>query len=283
MSANFPTSIPSIAAANASDTLAVAQHTAKHNQMALEIAALGTKVGVDSSAVTSTHDYKLSGVTGTDKAVSKTGVETLTNKTLSSPVINSPTGDVVTLTGNQTLTNKILTTPTIADLTNMQHTHASASSGGILGTSAIDTNAIAAANLATNAIKLGYTEHNADTSTSGTSETEITGVATTVTIPAGGRSVLVIFAGTVQNSGSANCYINLWDGAVSSGTLLTCSIVGLSLLMPIYMSVVLTPSAGSKTYRASFKTAAGTCSIRGANPPTASGNPGNPYILVLAI
>lgn len=74
---------------------------------------LEAKVGIDSSAVTTSHDYKLSGVTGTDKAVSKTGTETLTNKTLSSPVINTPTGDVATKTGTETLTNKTLTTPQI--------------------------------------------------------------------------------------------------------------------------------------------------------------------------
>lgn len=46
--------------------------------------------------------------------------QTLTNKTLTSPVINTPTGDVVTLTGTQTLTNKthtapILNTPVISN------------------------------------------------------------------------------------------------------------------------------------------------------------------------
>jgi len=71
------------------------------------------KIGIDSSAVTTSHDYKLSGVTGTDKAVSKAGTETLTNKTLTSPVINTPTGDVATLTGSETLTNKTLTKPTV--------------------------------------------------------------------------------------------------------------------------------------------------------------------------
>lgn len=40
----------------------------------------------------------------------KSRVETLTNKTLTSPVINTPTGDVVTPTGTQTLTNKTLST-----------------------------------------------------------------------------------------------------------------------------------------------------------------------------
>lgn len=52
------------------------------------IEALEAKVGIDGSAVTTSHDYKLSGVTGTDKAVSLTGTEALTNKTLTSPKIN---------------------------------------------------------------------------------------------------------------------------------------------------------------------------------------------------
>lgn len=58
---------------------------------ASHINTLQAKVGADSSAVTSSHDYKLSGVTGTDKAASLTGSETLTNKTLTSPTINTAT------------------------------------------------------------------------------------------------------------------------------------------------------------------------------------------------
>ncbi len=61
-----------------------------HNRIVTEIRAALTKLGVDSSAVTTTHDYKLSGVTGTDKSVSKTGTETLTNKTLTSPTLSKP-------------------------------------------------------------------------------------------------------------------------------------------------------------------------------------------------
>lgn len=57
--------------------------------LAAHINNLEAKVGVDASAVTTSHDYKLSGVTGSDKAASKAGAETLTNKTLPSPVINT--------------------------------------------------------------------------------------------------------------------------------------------------------------------------------------------------
>lgn len=56
---SFPSSLPSIATSNADDTLAVMGHASKHNAMRDEILALATKVGVDSSAVTSTHDYKI--------------------------------------------------------------------------------------------------------------------------------------------------------------------------------------------------------------------------------
>jgi hypothetical protein len=55
------------------------------------INALEDKVGIDSDTANSSHDYKLSNVTGTDKAASVTGTETLTNKTLTSPTINTPT------------------------------------------------------------------------------------------------------------------------------------------------------------------------------------------------
>ena len=51
--------------------------------------------------------------TPTGDVATITGSQTLTNKTLTSPVINTPTGDVATITGSQTLTNKTLTSPTL--------------------------------------------------------------------------------------------------------------------------------------------------------------------------
>lgn len=58
------------------------------NEQQTAIAAVEAKIGVDGSAVTTSHAYKLSGVAGTDKAVSLTGTEALTNKTLTAPKIN---------------------------------------------------------------------------------------------------------------------------------------------------------------------------------------------------
>jgi len=57
--------------------------------LAAHINAVEAKIGVDSSAVTTSHDYKLSEVTSSDKAVGKTATQTLSNKTLTSPVLNT--------------------------------------------------------------------------------------------------------------------------------------------------------------------------------------------------
>lgn len=67
------------------------------NELQTAITSLEAKVGADSSAVTTSHDYKLGEVTSTDKAVGKTATQTLTNKTLTSPVVNvgsDATGDM---------------------------------------------------------------------------------------------------------------------------------------------------------------------------------------------
>jgi len=72
-------------------------YAADVNDLQTEVTALKTKVGIDSSAVTTTHDHKLGEVTGADKAVGKTATQELTNKTLTSPVINvgsDATGDI---------------------------------------------------------------------------------------------------------------------------------------------------------------------------------------------
>ncbi len=72
--AQFPTSIPGVDSISGSATLAAIAHGSRHNTDRAEIGALASKVGIDGSAVTSSHDYKLSEVTGTSKA------ETTANK-----------------------------------------------------------------------------------------------------------------------------------------------------------------------------------------------------------
>lgn len=82
-STNFPTSLDS----NSVATGATEITSTGYNNHSVQIEALEAKVGADSSAVTTSHDYKLGGVTGSDKAVSLTGSEVLTNKTLTSPLL----------------------------------------------------------------------------------------------------------------------------------------------------------------------------------------------------
>lgn len=93
MTTTYPTSLQDLDATRgtSSDKLSSPNHVTHHTTEDDTIEALQAKVGADGSAVTTSHDYKLSGVTGSDKAVSKTGTETLTNKTLTSPIITSPT------------------------------------------------------------------------------------------------------------------------------------------------------------------------------------------------
>ncbi len=104
MSTPFPTNLDTtttLPTESASTPLSV-NHVIAHTNIADAVIALETKVGVNSSAVTTTHDYKLSEITGSDKAVGKTANQVLTNKTLTSPTLTTPilnvgsdaTGDV---------------------------------------------------------------------------------------------------------------------------------------------------------------------------------------------
>lgn len=92
MAITFPTTLDVLSNPTGTDLMENAtsalDHDVQHSNANDAIEALEAKVGANSSAVTTSHDYKLSGVTGSDKAASKTGTETLTNKTLTAPQIN---------------------------------------------------------------------------------------------------------------------------------------------------------------------------------------------------
>ena len=87
---NYPTTLDdatSLPVESASTALSV-NHVTAHQNVQDAIEAIEAKVGVDSSAVTTSHDYKLSAVTGSDKALkSGTSTQSVTGLTLASPKI----------------------------------------------------------------------------------------------------------------------------------------------------------------------------------------------------
>jgi len=148
----------------------------------------------------------------------------------------------------------------------------------------IGTNAIAAASLSTSAIKLGYVEVTATFSTASSTAVQITGATITVTIPAGGRSVLVIgstprlFNQTQPNNGAA---MSLWDGTVGSGTQLqSATMDGYTVNNGgngVTVFAIVTPAAGSKTYNLGLNRITGGT----AQVSAAAGSPLNLAALVV--
>ena len=85
MATNFPGSLDSLTNPTGSDALNSPSHSSQHADANDAIEALQAKVGVDGSAVTTSLDYKVA------QAATLTDTQTLTNKTLTSPVINTAT------------------------------------------------------------------------------------------------------------------------------------------------------------------------------------------------
>lgn len=104
MSTTFPTAIDAFANPVGTDLLenasAALDHDFQHASANDAIEALEAKVGVNGSAVTTSHDYKLSGITGTDKALSSgsgAGAQTISDLTLVDPIFTlggDATGDM---------------------------------------------------------------------------------------------------------------------------------------------------------------------------------------------
>lgn len=110
MSTNFPTSLDNsstIPVESATTKLSV-NHVVAHQNIQDAIEAIEAKLGIDGSAVTTSHDYKLSEITSTDKAVGKTATQTITNKTLGTgtkiSLGSDATGDIYYNGGSGTLT-----------------------------------------------------------------------------------------------------------------------------------------------------------------------------------
>lgn len=123
--------------------------------------------------------------------------------------------------------------------------------------------------LATSAILLGYTQITSNFTTTSMTAVQVTGLTSTVTVPAGGRSVkITAYAYRVSNSGLADGEVSIWDGTVASGTRLNTSqaysaAAGQGFATTV-MAVV-TPSAGSKTYNVGMLVTGNTGTLHAAS------------------
>lgn len=135
----FPTSIDSLSNPVGSDQVANANpllvHSTQHSNANDAIEALESKVGITNSLVTITHDYKLQGVSGSDKASSITGTETLTNKTLTAPkIVNN--GFIADANGNE----QIEMVTTASAVNNVRVTNAATGNSPVLDVNGSDSN-----------------------------------------------------------------------------------------------------------------------------------------------
>lgn len=300
---SFPSSIDSFAGFTSSETLKTASHAVQHNQEQQAIVALENKVATGASTPVASTLLRGTG-TGTS-AWAQANLTTDVTGTL--PVANGGTGVTSsTGSGNTVLsTSPTLTTPSFGSIVNSGTLSLPTSSDTLVGRATTDTltnktinsptidsptvttgitlpnNSIAAANLATSAITLGYAQITSNFTTTSTSATQVTGLTVTVTIPAGGRKVkITAWASSMQqNNGLDATNISIWDGTVGSGTQLAGSGQtggGANYNTAAFCLAVVSPSAGSKTYNVGFSTQAGTGALVAASTSPA-------FILVEAI
>lgn len=300
---NFPgsidngTTLPNPTAGSATNS---PSHAGLHTNENTAIIAIEGKLGTGSSTPSGTN---LLGSTGTGTSawsypapagaiVGTTDTQTLTNKTLTSPVINAPnitnatiTTDAITgfTTSNSgtvygvPISSGVLTTANTVNGLSLVNSSVPAGAivNGSLTSTQIATNGVAANNLATNAITLGYVQITSNFSTSSTSPVQVTGLTLTVTIPSGGRRIRMTAYCTGLGSASGISVLTVWNGTVGSGTIVAQGNQAASNTITLATGTS-TALSGSITFNVGLSTTAGTTTFNAS-----SNSPG--YIIIEAI
>lgn len=184
-----------------------------------------------------------------------TGTNSFTGSSWSGGTISNTSIASDTITG--------YTTSTSGNIYGIAVTSGVITGASTVGANALATNAVQANQLATTAISLGYAQITTTFTTSATSATQVTGLAATVTIPAGGRKVkITVYSGAVSTStAAATAAVTIWDGTVGSGTqlqLAQVSQISAGAGIPVIGIAIVTPAAGSKTYNVGLSTSNGS-------------------------
>jgi hypothetical protein len=253
----------------------------KDTLLTLQSSADATKkLNFNLSGITTGNTRTLTVPDVSDTLVTLGATQTLTNKTLTSPTITSPIITNATISAD-TITG--FTTSNSGTIYGIGVTTGVLTTANSIGTGTIVQNGVAASQLATTAITLGFASITTASLTNATSTpAQATGLTATVTIPAGGRKVkITAFIYSMNNSSASHStFVNIWDGTVNSGTQLASTTIGNNSSSQAYSVTciaVVTPASGSKTYNVGFNTdGAGTATL-------ASGSTTPSFILVEAI
>lgn len=220
MSTTYPTSKDAFTNPSAASAMTSPSHSAQHANENDAILALETKVGITGDSTTSSHDYKLSGVTGSDKAASLAGTENLTNKQLN---------------GYSTSTTAVVNTIPVA------------------GTSGyLPPESVGPSTVASTANKLFIVTATGTPINLGGVMADIAGLTATVTIPTGGRSVMLMLRVVCQQNtdGNSNLQVQFVGGGSNIGGSQNYAIVrsGYAMTVPTFIEDT-TPASGSRTYK----------------------------------
>lgn len=270
---SFPSSIDSFTGFTSGETLQAASHAAQSNQEQTAIVAVETKVGTGASTPTANNVLVGNGVgtstwgqvglsTGVSGILPVTsgGTGTGTSTGTGSVVLNStPT------TNNETATNLTSTklnnssglTNTGGATTDTQTITGNATVGGTLGVAGVST-FTAVPVLPAGTITLASVS--SSTSQSGLGSVVIlTGLTSTVTIPAGGRTVRIeLFVPSITNTANGYVQLSLYNSATVTGSAVqtaTMPVGGIGAAF--YMFYEYTPSPGSTSWCAAIQFSAG--------------------------